>query len=225
MSAELIDASAAQWPAPAVIAGRYARLEAFDIEAHGDGLWASVGGAEHVALWDYMPEGPFVDRADFDAVMSNAGDGRVAVAILDAATGLTMGRATYMNIVPKNRCLEVGAVMFSPQLQRTRIATEAMYLMMRYAFEDLAYRRYEWKCNALNVKSRRAAERLGFTFEGIFRQHMIVKGRSRDTAWFSIIDGEWPGVRRALEQWLLPENFDERGIQRRSLSEVRGALG
>jgi RimJ/RimL family protein N-acetyltransferase len=218
MSAGLIDVS--------VIEGRYSRLEPFDIEAHGDTLWQCVGGPEHAALWDYMHEGPFVDRADFNAVMSKTGgpDSRVPVAILDAATGITVGRASYMNIVPKNLCLEVGAVMFSPQLQRTRIATEAMYLMMRYVFDDLAYRRYEWKCNALNVKSMRAAERLGFTFEGLFRQHMIVKGRSRDTAWFSIIDGEWPGVRRALEEWLLPENFDEQGAQRRSLREVREAL-
>ncbi len=139
------------------------------------------------------------------------------LAIVDNASGNAVGRAAYMNIVPNHRTIEVGHLMFSPQLQRTRLATEAMYLMMRHVFDDLRYRRYEWKCNAQNLGSRRAALRLGFSFEGIFRQHMIVKGRNRDTAWFSIVDGEWPAIKSALEQWLEPQNFDEHGTQRMRL--------
>jgi RimJ/RimL family protein N-acetyltransferase len=117
--------------------------------------------------------------------------------------------------------IEIGHIWFSPALQRTRQATEAIYLMARYAFDDLGYRRLEWKCDALNESSRRAAERFGFTFEGVFRQHLVIKGRNRDTAWFSILDGEWPPIRAAFEAWLVPENFDREGRQRRSLSEIR----
>ena len=144
-------------------------------------------------------------------------------AIVDNATKLAKGRASYLRIVPQHRCLEVGHLMFSPDLQRTRHATEAMYLMMKYAF-DLGYRRYEWKCNARNEKSMRAAERLGFQFEGLFRQHMIVKGSSRDTAWFAILDAEWPDVKSAMEEWLLPENFDAHGVQRKRLGLTRASL-
>jgi RimJ/RimL family protein N-acetyltransferase len=121
-------------------------------------------------------------------------------------------------MAPKDRCIEVGAILFSPALQRTRGATEAMYLMARHVFEDLGYRRYEWKCNALNQPSRRAALRLGFTFEGIFRQHMIIKGRNRDTAWFSMLDREWPARKAAFERWLDPTNFDPQGRQKSALS-------
>jgi RimJ/RimL family protein N-acetyltransferase len=132
--------------------------------------------------------------------------------------------ASYLRIEPEHRVIEIGHIWFAPILQRTRQATEAIYLMARHAFDDLGYRRLEWKCNALNAASRRAAERFGFTFEGIFRQHMIIKGQNRDTAWFSIIDGEWPRVRATFEEWLAQENFDLDGRQRRSLSQIRSEL-
>ncbi len=174
-----------------------------------------------------MAVGPFATRPDFDAELSKTAGQKdpMFLAIVDNISGKAVGRAAYMNIVPNHRTMEVGHLMFSPQLQRTRLATEAMYLMMRYAFDELRYRRYEWKCNALNGASRRAALRLGFTFEGIFRQHMIVKGRNRDTAWFSIVDGEWPAIKSALEEWLQPGNFDERGIQRMSLKVEKQSGG
>ncbi len=139
-------------------------------------------------------------------------------AIVDRRNGLAVGRAALMRIDPRNRVVEVGNIMYSPALQRTRGATEAMYLLARYVFEDLGYRRYEWKCNALNEPSQRAALRLGFSFEGIFRQHMIVKGRNRDTAWFSMLDSEWPARKREFERWLDKTNFDSQGIQKTSLN-------
>ena len=141
----------------------------------------------------------------------------VLLAIVPAETGLAAGWASYMRIKPAHGVIEVGNVLFSPSLQRTRAATEAMYLMAGHAFDRLGYRRYEWKCNAGNLPSRRAAARVGFTFEGIFRQHMVVKGRSRDTAWFAMLDHEWPARKRAFEAWLDPANFDENGKQLKSL--------
>ena len=141
-------------------------------------------------------------------------------AMLEKSSGDAVGYAAFMRIEPAHRVIEVGSILFTPRLQRTVGATEAMYLMARYVFEDLGYRRYEWKCNALNAPSRRAALRLGFTFEGIFRQHMIVKGRNRDTAWFSMLDSEWPKRKAAFERWLDPANFDANGRQRVSLSAL-----
>ncbi len=135
-------------------------------------------------------------------------------AILDRASGAAVGYAAYMRIEPVHRVIEVGSILYTPQLQRTPLATEAMYLMARHVFEDLGYRRYEWKCNALNAPSRRAALRFGFTFEGIFRQHMIVKGRNRDTAWFSMLDSEWPARKANFERWLDPSNFGPDGRQK-----------
>jgi RimJ/RimL family protein N-acetyltransferase len=141
-------------------------------------------------------------------------------AIVDRASGLAVGRAALMRIEPAHRVIEVGSILFTPGLQRTRGATEAMYLMARYVFDDLGYRRYEWKCNALNQPSRAAALRLGFTYEGLFRQHMIIKGRNRDTAWYSMIDTEWRARRGRIETWLAPENFDANGRQRTALSTI-----
>jgi RimJ/RimL family protein N-acetyltransferase len=144
----------------------------------------------------------------------------VLFALVPADTGRAAGWASYMRIKPAHGVIEVGNVLFSPALQRTRASTEAMYLMARHVFEDLGYRRYEWKCNAKNEPSRRAALRLGFTFEGIFRQHMVTKDRNRDTAWFSMLDHEWPARKRAFEAWLDPANFDDQGKQRKSLTEI-----
>jgi len=142
------------------------------------------------------------------------------LAIIPVETGLAAGHASYMRIEPAHGVIEVGNVLFAPALQRTRAATEAMYLMARHVFEDLGYRRYEWKCNALNEPSRSAALRLGFTFEGIFRQHMVAKDRNRDTAWFSMLDHEWPARKRSFEEWLDPVNFEANGVQRQSLAEI-----
>ncbi len=147
----------------------------------------------------------------------------VLFAILPIDTGKAAGWASYMRISAAHGVVEVGNILFSPALQRTRAATEAMYVMARHIFDDLGYRRYEWKCNAENAPSRSAALRLGFTFEGVFRQHMVVKGLNRDTAWFSMLDSEWPARRRAFEAWLEPENFDDAGRQRRSLAEFARA--
>jgi RimJ/RimL family protein N-acetyltransferase len=211
----------AQRPVARTFSGASVRLEALDSARHGDALWQLVGGLEKGVLWQYMSEGPFAERVGFDAALRShaASEDPVFFAIVDQQMDMALGWCSLLNIHPKNRSVEVGHILFSTALQRTRGATEAMYLIARYVFEDLAYRRYEWKCNALNVKSRQAAERFGFVFEGLFRQHMIVKGRSRDTAWYSMLAEEWPKVRAKMERWLAPDNFDEHGRQKRRLSE------
>ena len=169
-------------------------------------------------MWD----GPFDSFEAFEAQLKEkcASEDSLFFAIVDNADGRAKGRAAFMRIEPMDRCLEVGHIVYGPALQRTPYATEAMYLMARYVFEELGYRRYEWKCDVRNEASRRAALRLGFTFEGIFRQHMIVKGHNRDTAWFSMLDSEWPNRKRNFERWLSPANFDEAGHQRISLSKL-----
>ena len=170
-------------------------------------------------FWDYLSEGPFPDRASYRDHLSKraASDDPLFFAIVDRASGEARGRAALMRIDAENRVIEVGHILYGRDLRRTRGATEAMYLLARYVFDDLGYRRYEWKCNALNAASRAAALRLGFTFEGSFRQHMIVKGRNRDTAWFSMIDAEWPDRKARFERWLDPANFDEHARQRAPL--------
>jgi RimJ/RimL family protein N-acetyltransferase len=182
---------------------------------HGDALWNAVGGEEKSPLWLYMPDGPFPNRDSLSAVLEakSVSEDPLFFAILNRLTGTAVGHASLMRIDSKNRVIEVGGIMYSPALQKTRGATEAMYLMARYVFDELGYRRYEWKCNSFNEPSRRAALRLGFQFEGIFRQHMIIKGRNRDTAWFSMLDSEWPARKRGFERWLDPANFDADGRQ------------
>jgi RimJ/RimL family protein N-acetyltransferase len=205
--------------------GRYVALEPLDAAKHGEALWEGTHGPEREELWRYLFEGPFPNRAAFNAHLERKavpGD-PLFFAILDQPSRRAVGYASYMRIEPLHRCLEVGSILYTAALQRTRGATEAMYLMARHVFEDLGYRRYEWKCNALNEPSRRAALRLGFAFEGIFRQHMIVKGRNRDTAWFSMLDSEWPARKMAFERWLAPANFDANGRQRSSLAELNQA--
>jgi RimJ/RimL family protein N-acetyltransferase len=188
-------------------------------EAHGDALWAGSGGLDRNPLWRYMSEGPFLSREPFDELLrvrEKSAD-PLFYALVDRTSGQALGTAALMRIEPAHRVIEVGNIIYTDALQKTRAATEAMFLLARYVFETLHYRRYEWKCNALNSPSRNAAQRLGFTFEGIFRQHMIVKGRNRDTAWFSMLDTEWPDRKTHFERWLDPSNFDERGQQRSSL--------
>ena len=169
-----------------------------------------------------MFEWPFQNRASFEANLQRKEESEdpLFYSIMEKSSGDAVGWAAYMRMEPIQRVIEVGSIMFSPRLQRTSGATEAMYIMARHAFEDMNYRRYEWKCDSLNAPSRRAALRLGFQFEGLFRQHMIVKGRNRDTAWYSMLDSEWPSRKRAFEEWLDPSNFDQQGRQRVSLSEL-----
>jgi RimJ/RimL family protein N-acetyltransferase len=218
MLGPLVKTAPARKPDRVALRGRYVTLEPLTAAQHGEALFACIGPG-HDGLWTYMFDGPFRDRAAFDAALARwqTRDDPLSFAIVDKRTGKAAGRAALMRIDPRHRVIEVGSIVFSPPLQRTREGTEAMYLLARHVFEDLGYRRYEWKCNALNAASRTAAERLGFTFEGVFRSHMIVKGRSRDTAWFSIIDRDWPAIKARFEAWLSPRNFDIGGRQRTPL--------
>lgn len=205
--------------------GRACRLEPLDPAAHAEGLFAAFAAAPDGRGWTYLLGEPPADVETYRAGLAAqaAGSDPLFFAIRDLATGQAAGLASYLRIDPGNGSIEVGHIHLSPILRRTRAATEAMSLMMERAF-GLGYRRYEWKCDSLNAPSRAAALRLGFTFEGIFRNAVVVKGRSRDTAWFSITDAEWPGVRAGLQAWLAPENFSDDGRQRRGLAELRAAL-
>jgi RimJ/RimL family protein N-acetyltransferase len=187
---------------------------------HSSELYEATHGPQREEIWRYMSDGPFDGAQSFRESLEQkaASEDPLFFAIVDRASGNAVGYAAYLRIDTANRVIEVGSIMYAPAFLRTTGATEAMYLMARHAFEDLGYRRYEWKCNALNQPSRRAALRLGFTFEGIFRQHMIVKGRNRDTAWFAMLDGEWPERKANFERWLDPANFDGDGRQRTALS-------
>ena len=204
--------------------GRFCRVEPLDPTRHGAELHeANLQDAE-ARMWTYLPYGPFASLGEYRAWMERAclGDDPMFHAIVDGATGRAVGVASYLRIDPAAGSIEVGHIAYSPLLQRAPAATEAMYLMMRRAFE-LGYRRYEWKCDALNAPSRAAAQRLGLSYEGIFRQAAVYKGRNRDTAWYAAIDREWPALRAAFERWLDPANFDARGRQRARLSDLTSA--
>jgi RimJ/RimL family protein N-acetyltransferase len=217
-----VDDTPAQRPGPETLEGRYGRVERL-AQHHDAALWKAVEGQDQI--WTYMSSyGPLADFGAFSEWLAS----RVALAdpysyAIVGRSGQAVGIATLMEIRPAMRVCEVGHIVYSPALQRTPLGTEAQYLLARYAFETLGYRRYEWKCDSLNAPSRRAALRYGFVFEGILRQHMIAKGRNRDTAYFSILDGEWPARKAAFERWLAPENFDADGKQRVSLSELNRA--
>jgi RimJ/RimL family protein N-acetyltransferase len=210
-------------PPRTAMEGRFCRLEAIDPSRHAADLFAANGDDRDGRNWTYLPYGPPADGQDYRRWMEQfcCGDDPLYHAILERHSGRAVGVASFMRIDPASGVIEVGGINYSPRLQRTPAATEAMYLMMRRAFDELGYRRYEWKCDTLNAPSRAAAARLGFRFEGIFRQAIVYKGRSRDTAWFSILDGEWPALKSAFERWLDPANFDDGGRQRRRLSEFR----
>lgn len=202
--------------------GRYCRVEPLDAR-HAPDLFAAFAEAPDERDWTYLSVGPFADLAQYEAYVRSeaAKQDPLHHAIIDGPSGKPVGSATLQRIDPVNGVVEVGFVAYSPRLKRTRAGTEAMFLLMRRVFDELGYRRYEWKCDSLNAASRRAAERYGFRYEGTFRQAIVYKGRSRDTAWFSITDREWPAVRAAFEQWLAPENFTADGSQRQSLAALR----
>jgi RimJ/RimL family protein N-acetyltransferase len=201
--------------------GRFCRIEILDADRHAKDLDEANRTDEQGGMWTYLPYGPFDQLATYDRWVRElaAVNDPSFHAIIELATGRAVGVASYLRIDPASGSIEVGHIAYSPLLQKTPAATEAMYLMMRRAFE-LGYRRYEWKCDALNARSRAAAQRLGFSYEGVFRQARVNKGRNRDTAWFAAIDSEWPALDRAFRQWLDPANFDEAGRQRARLTSL-----
>src|SRR5580698_5339876 len=217
-----VDSTPAPRPGPVTLQGRYGRVEKLKPE-HAVDLWNVFAGQDQV--WTYIStDGPFASEQEFTnfIAMRAAAEDPYAYAIIDAA-GRAVGYFTLLRIVPQMRVVEVGHVLYSPALQRTPLGTEAQYLLARYVFETLGYRRYEWKCNSFNAPSRRAALRYGFSYEGTFRNYIIAKGRNRDDAWFSILDSEWPSRKASFERWLAPENFGAEGQQKVSLAALNGS--
>jgi RimJ/RimL family protein N-acetyltransferase len=212
-------------PPREALLGRYCRVEPLEIDRHAADLHAANRTATDQRDWTYLAYGPFDSLESYSAWMQRVclGDDPLFHAIVDNTTGKAIGVASYLRIEPASGSIEVGHINYSPILQRTPAATEAMYLMMQRVFE-LGYRRYEWKCDALNARSRAAAQRLGFSFEGIFRQATVYKGRNRDTAWYAAIDQEWPALQAAFLQWLDPANFDQDGRQRLRLADLTGPV-
>ncbi len=207
------------------IVGTRCRLESLDADLHAAALHAAYSKHRDAGNWTYLPYGPFETEKDYVELVRGLLTLRDTYffAIVDLASGAPLGVASFLRAVPAMGSIEVGHLSYSPALQQTPTSTEAMYLMMKRAFEDWGYRRYEWKCDGLNAPSRAAAKRLGFRFEGLFRNHVVAKNRNRDTAWFAITDAEWPGLRAALESWLEVENFDESGAQRVRLADFMPA--
>jgi RimJ/RimL family protein N-acetyltransferase len=208
-----------------VLEGEHVRLEPLDPERHAADLFAAAHGeGADPDLWRYLGYGPFEAVEAMRGWLATAATSTdpLYLAVVDRPGGRAAGVVSYLRIEPEHGAIEIGHIWFGHALQRTPAATETIHLLARHAFDDLGNRRLEWKCDAANARSRRAAERFGFTFEGVFRQHMVVKGRNRDTAWYSLLDSEWPAAAAAFEAWLAPENFDADGRQRRSLAELRG---
>lgn len=209
-------------PGRVTLEGRFCRLEPLDPVRHGDQLFAAsmAPGAED--RFRYLFESP-QDRAAFDVWVARAGasEDPMFFAVIDRSSQRCEGRQAFLRITPEHGVIEVGSIMWGPAIARTRVATESLFLFARYAFEELDYRRFEWKCNARNEASIAAARRFGFTHEGTFRQHMVVKGQNRDTAWFAMTDSEWPTLRKTFEQWLAPTNFDQQGRQKTRLEDLR----
>lgn len=224
MTAVLADWKGAPAPTATLLEGRFIHLEKLDPARHADGLWQALEGpGADPKLWDYLPYGPFAERAAFDAWLGNhaAHNEPYFFSVIDRVSGDVQGILSLMSIVPAQGRIEIGHVTFGAPMQRSPKSTEAVYLLAKYAFEQ-GYRRLEWKCNNGNARSKYAAERLGFSFEGVFRQHMVVKGQNRDTAWFSILDGEWPTVGAGFEQWLSQANQTDNG-QVKTLAECRNS--
>jgi len=219
----LVDAHPAKRPERVAFEGRWITLVPLDPAKHGEALYEGSHGDElRDGVWTYLPDGPYRSRDEFRAAIEAKARSAdpLFFAVIDNPSGRAVGYQTLMRIDAANRVIEVGNVLYTPAMQRTPGATEAQYLFASYVFDTLGYRRYEWKCNAFNAPSRSAAKRFGFSFEGIFRQHMIVKGRNRDTAWFAMLDSEWPARKAAYERWLQPDNFDDKGRQKLRLSEL-----
>jgi RimJ/RimL family protein N-acetyltransferase len=216
---EAVDATPAPMPGAVTLKGRYGSVERLDATKHSTSLWTAMAGHDHI--WTYIFVTSPSDEAAFRSYIADCerNKERIFYAAVDDK-GAALGILSLMEIRPAMRVVEVGNIVYAPALQRTPLGTEAQYLIGRYAIETLGYRRYEWKCDSLNAPSKRAAARYGFTYEGTFRQHMIVKGKNRDTAWFSILDSEWPARRAAFERWLAPENFDSNGRQKTKLGAV-----
>lgn len=217
----VINWQSATRPSPKILAGRFCRLEPLDAKKHTEDLFAANAIDVEGRSWTYLPYGPFDSLSSYTSWVEKccSNTDPLFFAIIDQQTGKAVGIASYLRIDPTSGSIEVGHLNFSPRMQQTPLATEAMWLMMREAF-TLGFRRYEWKCNALNMPSRSAAQRLGLSFEGIFRQATVIKGLNRDTAWYAAIDKEWPALNEAFQQWLSPSNFDDEGIQLSSLSEL-----
>ncbi len=224
----LVDAHAAKRPERITLKGRWATLAPLDAHKHAISLYdGSNGEPERERVWTYLFDGPYANLQEFRASLElkARSEDPLFFAVIDNASGRAVGYQTLMRVDPANRVIEVGNILFTPAMQRTAGATEALYLFARYVFDDLGYRRYEWKCNNLNAPSKRAAGRFGFAFEGVFRQHMIVKGRNRDTAWFAMLDSDWPARKAAFERWLSHDNFDGQGRQKIALSDLMPKAG
>jgi RimJ/RimL family protein N-acetyltransferase len=221
-----VDWTPARRPERGALEGRLVRLRPVDPEHDAEPLFRSshppAGDPEH---WTYLPYGPYEDAAGLRARLEETAPSEdpLFLTIELLPEGQPAGIASYLRITPDHGTIEIGHIWFGAELRRSAAATEAIFLLAREAFDELGYRRLEWKCNALNQASRRAAERFGFRFEGVFRQHQVVKGRNRDTAWFAITDDEWPALRAAYEEWLAPENFDGEGRQMRALGDLIAA--
>ncbi|WP_051560235.1 GNAT family N-acetyltransferase [Marinobacterium jannaschii] len=222
-----LDWQPCQWPPRTVSAGRFCRIEPLQPELHAEALFEAFASDRDGRNWTYLPCGPFEQLSEFRLWLESAclGDDPLFYAIVDQRSGRAVGMASYLRIAPAVGVIEVGHIHFSPLLQRTPLATEAMFLMMQRVFDELGYRRYEWKCDAQNGPSKKAARRLGFEFEGIFRQATIYKGRNRDTAWFAIIDADWPALKAGFQRWLAADNFDSAGQQKHSLQQCMAGQG
>ena len=209
-------------PSRTSMEGRYCRIEALDPERHAADLFEAYSPEPAARLWTYMPQEWFGTEAKLRDWMATAAESEdpLFYTLIERESGRAVGIAAYMRIVPEHGVIEVGNIAFAPRLQRTPIATEAMFLMMKRVFNELGYRRYEWKCDSHNAPSRRAAERFGFQYEGLFRQAIVYKGRNRDTAWFAMTDEDWPAIEAVFEKWLDPSNFDADGQQISKLSDL-----
>jgi RimJ/RimL family protein N-acetyltransferase len=225
---EPVDFSGATPPDGRELRGDRVTLRAFEPARDAEPMYrVSHAPDGDPRVWTYLYEGPFPDLPSYEAQLTELASGSdpTFYAIVPKSSGVASGQASYMAIVPEHGTIEIGSIWLAPTLQRTAEATEAIYVLAAHAFDDLGYRRLEWKCNALNAPSRAAAQRFGFAFEGIFAQHRVVKAHNRDTAWYSITDQRWPQIKAGFQAWLAPENFDQRGIQRRSLRELTGDGG
>ncbi|MFS8183835.1 GNAT family N-acetyltransferase [Pseudovibrio denitrificans] len=219
---DMSDWTSAKQPTDETMVGHFCRLERLDPAKHAEDLYEAFSVDTEGRNWTYLDEGPFPDFKSFEAYVKELATGNdpFAFAIIEQEGGKALGIASYMNIVPETGSIEVGHIHFSPLLQRKCGGTEAMFLMMQRVFDKWGYRRYEWRCNALNKVSRKAAVRLGFSYEGTLRQASVVKGKNLDTAWFSVLDSEWPVLRASFEKWLSPANFKEDGARIKTLSEL-----